>query len=201
MKTGWKCLFCVVLALLLAACRDTGGMDLSLFLERWNRQSATTLSLDDFYLTAQPERSDCFAVLDECLLLRLSGGETQIDAVRLILSKLQPDGQARSLSGTDRTAFCAAANALLGAYCALSPQQTEELLHTLLPQEDAAFFREGERTADVGDFHFVYLSAPLECVLIVQNRRLRPVVSTSKPEEKPAFDQTTQTRKETVPHK
>ncbi len=201
MKTGWKCLVCAVLILLLAACRDTGGMDLSLFLERWNRWWETTLSLDDFYLTAQPERSDCFAVLEEGLLLRMSGGETQIDAVRLILSKLLPDGRVRSLSSADRMAFFAAADALLGAYCALSPTQTQETLHTLLPQEDAAFFREGERTADIGDYHCVYLSAPLECVLIVQNRWLRPVVSTSKPDEKPAFDQTTQTRKETVPHK
>ncbi|MBQ5969857.1 MAG: hypothetical protein IJL52_07030 [Clostridia bacterium] len=202
MKRTVSLLLCAALLMSLCACRAQETIALTEFLARWNRVSDQPLRLEDFFLEDDVQQTRRFALLDGGLLLRLiADGDENLTEARLILPKAAPDGTPLLPTEDQITLFCDAAQAMLCAFCDLSPERANATAAAFGLDQTALVFRQGEQTAQIHLFYLTWLSNALECVFVIDNTRLVEIETTRKPERRQPFDATTATRTDTVPHK
>ena len=191
----------ILLICLLAGCTRQEAIDFGAFADRAAALGAAHSILD--YSVSQTETGLCrMLILSDRVSLRVFSDESgTIDRARLVFLKLQPDGGFAEADAENHQLFFETAVWTLGAFCGEDAAWSEARLSDLQLDDIATLTKRGELRLQTGAFDLVYVSTAAESVLSVSNRFLLPMETTHKPESRPAFDETTFVRTETVPHK
>lgn len=201
MKKAVSLILCLVIILSFGACVQSEYIDLSVFVERFNKQSPTKISYGDFYIEGNSNEKRWYLPLENVSLRLFGGNDNKLSECRVILTKMDKTGKRLNLSDDDYKAFFNNAVYTICAFTEMSNEEATALLNEFTLNKKESFEKEGELTKSCGDYYFVYLSTPLESELLIYNKWLHEIESTLKPESKIPFDMTTATRSETVPHK
>ena len=190
-----------LLLALLCACAASPTMDLSGFLQ--NRKAlGAPLDLTCLYRVQSDGGESFYLPCAEGVALRLLTLETgELYECRVLLQKTDASGRTMALKQETLNAFLAECAVTLRAFCGMDKDAAENVLQALSLQEADAHQKAGALTMESGRFHLTFRSHPLESLLCVRNRQLMAVPESDPPESRPLFDDTTATRKETVPHK
>lgn len=192
---------CLLLFAVLCACAVSPGMDLSGFLQT-RREIGAPLDPARLYRTESDDGEQFFLPLSQTLSLRLLAAQTgALYECRVLLQKRDLAGGSLPLDAAAADAFRAECAATLRAFCGLAPAEAEQLLRALAVFADDTLEKTGALTVRSGAFVLTLQSHPLETVLSARDTRLREVPPSSVPESRPAFGDTTATRRETVPHR
>lgn len=186
---------------LLCACAYAPTMDLSGFLQQRKRLDAP-LDTARLYQVSHETQAAYFIPLSDRLslqLLCLPSGE--IYECRVMQRKLGADGKPVAIDEGVHRAFLSECNSTVRAYCFISADETASILRALSVNDPAVHDQTGSSTLQTGHFSVHLISHPLETVLCVRNEWLMESETTCQPESVPLYDDTTATRRETVPHR
>lgn len=193
--------FTFLLLSLLCACAYAPTMDLSGFLQQ-RKRIEVPLDTGRLYQISHASQADYFIPLTETLSLQclcLPSGE--IYECRVMQRKLGADGKPVMIDEDVHRSFLSECMVTLRAYCFLTTEESESILHALSARDRTIHEKTGTNTLQTGHFTVQLLSHPLETVLSVRNEWLMESETTCQPESVPLFDDTTATRRETVPHR
>ena len=194
----------VILPLLLAvlcACAAAPTMDLSGYLHERSRLSLP-LDVANLFQTQETDGAGYCLPLSDRLTVRLLAEEGgALFECRVLLQKLDLNGETLPHDGETRDAFLQECAAVLRAFCGVSAEDAAATLRALSMEDDAAYRQTGMLTTKLGAYAVRFQSHPLEAAFSVRDERLRVLPSGETPESRPLFDDTTATRTETVPHK
>lgn len=196
-------LFAVLFLLLslLCACAQTPTMDLSGFLLQ-RKRNHQPLDFAQVYQLQNEAETEYYVPVSDRVSLRLFCLATgELYECRVMLQKIDHSGQPLPVTDDVHRAFLAECRAVLHAFCSFSQEEAEKQLHALSLYEDTVHRKTGLLTSIAGPFTLQMQSHPLETVLSVRHNWLKETDTTVMPESHPLFDETTATRKETVPHR
>lgn len=194
----------VILPLLLAvlcACAASPTMDLSGYLHARSLLSLP-LEITALYQTQEANGAGYCLPLNDRLTVRfLAEASGALYECRVLLRKLDTNGEALPLDNETKDAFLRECSATLQAFCGVSPEDAEATLRALSMEDDASYGQTGMLTTKTGAWAVRFQSHPLEAAFCVRDERLLSLPTAETPVSRPLFDDTTATRTETVPHK
>ena len=200
MKAFWKVLCAGLLALLLCACVPHETTDVVSFCKNTKTQQSSALRLTDCLIERENGELRCFWTFPQGIGLRLICTEDgQIAECRVVLQRMNEAGGDAPVTPERAAAFSNLAACVCGALEEVLPQQAQALLQTL-DLSAVASYDESSAILHESGFSAQLLCGKAECVLRVCNRWLSSLEEKETPESVPAFDATTNIRKETVPH-
>lgn len=193
--------FVCLLLCFLSACADAPTMDLSGYLQQ-RKQIGKSLDMTGLYRTDSDTEISYFIPLSDCLSMRLVCLATgEIYECRVLLRKMNPDGTENPIDASLHSAFVEECKTQLSAFGSFSKASCETVLRALDLYNKTVHASYGMQTTQSGHFTLQLLSHPLETAFVIRNEWLKETETTVMPESVPLFDDTTVTRKETVPHR
>ena len=176
-------------------------MDLSGYLQQ-RKQIGKSLDMTGLYRTDSDTEISYFIPLSDCLSMRLVCLATgEIYECRVLLRKMNPDGTENPIDASLHSAFLEECRTQLRAFGSFSQADCESVLQALSLNDKTIHNSYGSQTTPVGHFTVQLSSHPLETAFVIRNEWLMETEPTVMPESVPLFDDTTVTRKETVPHR
>ena len=201
MKKSFAFACAFLLLAVLCACVHTPTMDLSGFLLQRKRLGAP-LDVMRLYQTAGDSGCTYFIPLTDNLSLRLLCLTTgEIYECRVLLRKMNTDGSILTVDSAMMQSFEQECRNVLCGFGSFSADEVDVLSHQLQLSDPAVHRKTGTNTVNLGHFTVQLQLHPLESVFAVRNDWLMETETTLLPESAPLFDDTTATRKETVPHR
>ena len=189
-------LFCV-----LSACVEAPTMDLSGYLQQ-RKQIGMPLDIAELYRSGGDEEVSYYIPMGNFLSIRLFCLATgEIYECRVLLRKMNPDGTENPIDASLHSAFVEECKTQLSAFGSFSEASCETVLRALDLYNKTVHASYGTQTSQTGHFTLQLLSHPLETAFVIRNEWLKETEPTVMPESVPLFDDTTVTRKETVPHR
>ncbi|MCM1544391.1 MAG: hypothetical protein NC110_03745 [Ruminococcus sp.] len=204
MKRFLCSLMLAVLMFNLCACTKSEFMQLSAFIENYNRhQTEQPLGFTDLLATTNSGQTfyNCFFSCGKnSVALRIIEDENKkIEQCRVILPKLDEKGKPLTLTDDMISLFCKTAANTLAAFTLCTSEQAQAVINEFALTKPETFSAQGELTKQSGSFYYVYLSNSLVSEFIIYNKWLHEIESTNKPVSKVAYADTTKIRDETVP--
>lgn len=189
-------LFCV-----LSACVEAPTMDLSGYLQQ-RKQIGMPLDIAELYRSGGDEEVSYYIPMGNFLSIRLFCLATgEIYECRVLLRKMNPDGSENPTDALLHSAFLEECRTQMRAFGLFSEADCESVLQALSLNDKTIHNSYGSQTTPVGHFTVQLSSHPLETAFVIRNEWLKETETTVLPESVPLFDDTTVTRKETVPHR
>lgn len=188
---------CVFLSL--SACTESRFMNFGDFVGRYNELAEAPLDFADF-IRKEENGLLCheLCLQENRVLVKLfSDGEKLISQCTIAVAKTDKNGNSAEISQSLAESFLSQANLVAKTFTGGECRAVSASLG--LSGKDS-LSAEREKTAEEGDFYFVYLSNSLLSEIIIYNKNLHPVEQTEKPENKAPFDDIGETRNFTVPH-
>lgn len=189
----------MLLFALLCACSRNQFMDLSGFVNAFNRVSDEEIDFEDIY-SYTDEGETVFETFieddDPNVVIKLIMENDRINQVRIAVAKIDKNGNAVASSAKVITDFIETVKSSIQAFCGFDNAAVEALLGEFQLYNMENYVKTGELTKNQGSFHFVYFSDSLVCEMMIFNTYLVEIEKTEKPESKPAFGNTTNVRAE-----
>ncbi len=183
----------------LVSCAKSSFLDLSVFIYNFNNQSAKELSIEDFSFVFTENETEASTVIDNMLLSVTSDSKGKITKIKLLVSKIDNDGNKKVISKEDVNSFYNLMADCIVSFCYLSESESFAILNEFSLSSAETFSKTGELCKDTDSFRFVYYSTEIMSEMVIYNTVLKEVESTERPESKPYFADITSVRTETVP--
>ncbi len=176
----FKVPLCLILIIMLTACSKSQFMDLSGFIENYNKVADSEITFTDFIYTTGESRE--FKLIKDNVLLTLKEAtDGKISECRVMMTKLSENGEQSKNISTDSKNFLFILKNTLEAFCSYDRYSAEALIGEFSLNELSGFLKEGELTKKQDNFYFVYYSTPLVCQVMIYNTYLTEIEPTKKP--------------------
>ncbi len=164
-------------------------MNLSLFNDNLCRvQEKNVYSLSD-YIIAEGEYKLYIKKSDSKFLLTAQANErSQLERLRLTVSKLNENGNKKSISDSEADLFRQTAKDVLMAYTYFENEKCDEILNSLLPFSGKDFEKTAETRLNCDNYTLIFYSNDIACQLMLSCDFLYEYETTEKPTSKPSFD-------------
>lgn len=201
-----KVILAVIMIFLLCACSKSEFVNLSAFIDDYCAHTQKSeLKFEDFSFNYEGDFTNYFTYIDageSSVLLTLSADKSlKIVSCKVLISKIDSDGKAKSVTEEERTCFLKVLKATLFSFCRFSDEEADALLNDFSLQDKESYSKLGELTKVQDNFSFSYCSTSVAGEMRITNTFLKEVKPTEKPESKPYFAEVTDIRTETVPLK
>lgn len=207
MKRFFKIILPALLVLLLlSACTQGEFCNPELFLERFSEFSGNEIKTENLIGAEDGDSNVCLFEAAEADGIKTAiklffDSQGRISEVRVIVSKLDENGNPILLTSRAKEAFLESAKAAACAFDRDIKGKVGEIFESLFTLDELGDSKTAERNAWYGHQRYVYLSNAAVSEVVIYNAWLCPAQETLKPESKAAFDKTTNVRTQTVPHK
>lgn len=205
MKKTIRLLLLILLLFALCSCENRKSANIALFAERYNSLGEEKLSYSALSATEREGKTECsfVASADESgekkvLVTLLADENKRIFECRLVIAKT--DGQRKIIiTDEDVERFVNSCERVFCGFSGVEYEKAKDVVSLLKIHEN--FFSSGENTAQSGEYYAVFLSNEVCCDVIFRNSYLKKTEETEKPESRAVYDNTTNIRTDTVPHK
>ncbi len=155
-------------------------MDLSGFVYNYNEVSAAKTELTEFFFE-DGEIREFKLIKDNILLTLKEGPDGKISECRVMMTKLNENGEESKNVSIDSKNFLYILKNTLRAFCGYDENSAEAIIDEFSLNEPGNLMKEGELTKKQGNFYFVYYSTQLVCQMMVYNTYLTEIEPTEKP--------------------
>lgn len=191
----------VIFTLVMSACSKNQFMDISGFVNSYNRVADKRIEYENIYSYTDEDRIvfEIFFGADEpTVVLKLIANNDRITSLRIAAAKIDENGSEKPVSTETVSEFITVAKNSIMAFCGFEVAEAEQLLQEFGLYKLQNYGKKGELTKTKDSFYFVYFSDSIICDFIITNTFLEKIEKTEKPESKPAFGNTTKIRTETA---
>ena len=177
-----KVLLCFAVIVTLTACSSGRFMDLSGFVYNYNKVSAQSVELTDFFMYYE-DKNDFSLLKDNILLTVCHNAGGSIEQCRIMMLKKDENGNTADIS-TDAKSFAAMFKNTLQSYCGFDLTTAEKITEEFSLSDLQTYLKEGELTKTQDRFYFVFYSDSLACQMSIYDTYLKEIESTKKPSVK-----------------
>ncbi len=132
---------------------------------------------------------------ENTIMLKLTEDENAfISSIEIYLPKTDSTGSKKIITKNQITQFFNMAADITLAFLDVDYNEAEEIISALGLKNEATYSSTGEITLTKDNFRFVFFSTDLGCELEITDTFIKEIVTTHKPESKPAFWETTRIR-------
>ncbi|MBR5438453.1 MAG: hypothetical protein IKV21_05995 [Clostridia bacterium] len=198
-----KLLSVILLLSMTSACAREEFSDLLGFMENFGYGNIT---VEDFICETDADGQDSYYTLfsennSSVMLKLIADKENKIGEVRIYLAKYDENASKKNIQTQDINLFIDVTLSSIETFTHCSKDEAEEIADQMRLFDKNTYLSEGELTKTKNHFHYVYHSSSLGSEFIIYNTYITQVQQTEKPESKPMFGDTTNTRTETAPTK
>lgn len=182
----FRLILCFFVMLTLVSCGKNELVDISGFIDNYNKLSSTSLDLTDFIIQKNPEVSYT-AVLSEngcnILLSASQKSDKKMQSCKIALTK-----EIGSVPTKDeQVAFNSVIIKAMTAYCDFTTAECNDVINSFGLIASDFLSKNGELTLKKDNYFFIYYSTPIISEFIIHNTYLKEIETTHKPENKPYY--------------